>query len=118
MALIDCGLMASIDPIDRDNMISAVIHLANKDYASLVDDFILLNILPPDSDRAAIIPLMDKALTPYVKGGGAKKYEEELLKLYGVDDSVQSKVGGFQAMTQVSIYFLFFFLFFYFAITC
>mmetsp|Transcript_8858 Transcript_8858/g.13218 ORF Transcript_8858/g.13218 Transcript_8858/m.13218 type:complete len:911 (-) Transcript_8858:87-2819(-) len=100
MALIDCGLMASIDPTDRDNMISAVIHLANKDYASLVDDFIQLNILPPDSDRAAIIPLMDKALTPYVKGGGAKKYEEELMKLYGMDDTMQSKVGGFQAMTQ------------------
>ena len=81
-------------------MISAVIHLANKDYASLVDDFILLNILPKDSDRAAIIPLMDKALTPYVKGGGAKKYEEELMKLYGVDDTMESKVGGFQAMTQ------------------
>lgn len=101
VALIDCGLMASIDPDDRDNMISAVIHLANKDYASLVDDFMNLNILPADSDRAAIIPLMDKALTPYVKGGGAKKYEEELMKLYGMEDgSVQSKVGGFQAMTQ------------------
>ncbi len=100
MALIDCGLMASIDPTDRDNMISAVIHLANKDYASLVDDFINLNILPKESDRAAIIPLMDKALTPYVKGGGAKKYEEELMKLYGMDDTMQSKVGGFQAMTQ------------------
>lgn len=101
VALIDCGLMAEVDPGDRDNMISAVIHLANKDYASLVDDFIKLEILPPDSDRAAIIPLMDKALTPYVKGGGAKKYEEELMKLYGMEDgSVQSKVGGFQAMTQ------------------
>jgi len=100
VALIDCGLMAQIDPVDRDNMISAVIHLANKDYASLVDDFINLDILPTDSDRAAIIPLMDKALTPYVKGGGAKKYEAELMKTYGMDDTVQSKVGGFQAMTQ------------------
>jgi aarF domain-containing kinase len=44
---------------------------------------------------------MDKALTPYVKGGGAKKYEEELLKLYGMDDgTTQSRLGGFQAMTQ------------------
>jgi Predicted unusual protein kinase len=101
VALIDCGLMAEIDPVDRDHMISAVIHLANKDYSSLVDDFINLNILPADSDRAAIIPLMDKALTPYVKGGGAKKYEEELMKIYGMEDgSYQSKVGGFQAMTQ------------------
>ena len=37
LALIDCGLMASIDEVDRDNMISAVIHLANKNYAALVD---------------------------------------------------------------------------------
>jgi len=101
IALIDCGLMASIPENDRDNMISAVIHLANKDYASLVDDFIKLQILPEDSDRAAIIPLMDKALSPYVKGGGAKKYEEELKKIYGMEDSdLSSQVGGFQAMTQ------------------
>eukprot|EP00542_Grammatophora_oceanica_P017782 CAMPEP_0194040442 /NCGR_PEP_ID=MMETSP0009_2-20130614/12441_1 /TAXON_ID=210454 /ORGANISM="Grammatophora oceanica, Strain CCMP 410" /LENGTH=903 /DNA_ID=CAMNT_0038683583 /DNA_START=148 /DNA_END=2859 /DNA_ORIENTATION=+ len=102
LALIDCGLMASIDSRDRDNMISAVIHLANKDYASLVDDFILLKILPPDSDRAAIIPLMDKALSPYVKGGGAKRYEEEVRKLYGMEEGtdMQAQVGGFQAMTQ------------------
>lgn len=101
LALIDCGLMAEIGGVDRDNMISAVIHLANKDYASLVDDFMKLKILPEDSNRAAIIPLMDKALSPYVKGGGAKKYEEELKKLYGMEDgSVQSTVGGFQAMTQ------------------
>lgn len=99
--MIDCGLMATIDPEDRDHMISAVIHLANKNYASLVDDFINLGILPPDSNRPTIIPLMDKALTPYVKGGGAKKYEEELKKLYGIENgSMSSQVGGFQAMTQ------------------
>jgi predicted unusual protein kinase regulating ubiquinone biosynthesis (AarF/ABC1/UbiB family) len=37
VALIDCGLMATIQQEDRDNMISAVIHLANKNYAALVD---------------------------------------------------------------------------------
>ena len=102
LALIDCGLMASIDEEDRDHMISAVIHLANKDYASLVDDFISLGILPPDTARATVIPLMDKALTPYVMGGGAKKYESEVRRMYGMDEgsSVQAQVGGFQAMTQ------------------
>jgi aarF domain-containing kinase len=101
LALIDCGLMASVDPVDRDNMISTLIHLANKDYSSLVDDFVKLKILPEDSNRAAIIPLMDKALSPYVKGGGAKKYEAELRKMYGMEDnSMSSQVGGFQAMTQ------------------
>jgi hypothetical protein len=102
LALIDCGLVAKIDKNDREKMISAIIHLANKDYAALVDDFINLEILPEDSNRAAIVPLMDKALSPYVKGGGAKNYEAELKKLYGMEDggSMQSQVGGFQAMTQ------------------
>jgi predicted unusual protein kinase regulating ubiquinone biosynthesis (AarF/ABC1/UbiB family) len=59
-------------------MVSSIIHLANKDYASLVDDFIELKILPTDCDRAKVIPLMDKALSPYIKGGGAKTYEEEI----------------------------------------
>jgi hypothetical protein len=44
---------------------------------------------------------MDKALSPYVKGGGAKKYEAELKKMYGMEEeSMSSQVGGFQAMTQ------------------
>lgn len=41
---------------------------------------------------------MDKALTPYIKGGGAQRYEEELKKLYGFEE--MGNVGGFQAMTQ------------------
>ena len=93
--------MATVSQEDRDSFVSSVIHLANKDFASLVDDFIKLQILPPQSDRAAIIPLMNKALSPYLSGGGAKKYEQELKKLYGMEDTnLQSTVGGFQAMTQ------------------
>lgn len=81
-------------------MVSAIIHLANRDYTSLVDDFIALEILPSDCDRAKVEPLMDKALTPYVKGGGAQRYEEELKKMYGMDGSFKGTTGGFQAMTQ------------------
>lgn len=81
-------------------IVNAIIHLANKDYTALVDDFIALGILPQDCDRPKVIPLMDKALSPYVKGGGAKKYEEELKRMYGMDGSAQGAVGGFQAMTQ------------------
>merc|ERR1712157_526359 len=81
--------------------ISSVVHLANKDYASLVDDFINLKILPPDCDGIKIIPLMDKALSPYVAGGGAKKYEAELKKLYGMEsDDLSSAVGALNSMTQ------------------
>lgn len=98
IALLDFGLMASVRQEDMDTIINCIVHLANKDYSTLVDDFITLGILPPDTDRAKVEPLMDKALTPYVKGGGAKRYEEELKKMYGFEEN--GNVGGFQAMTQ------------------
>jgi predicted unusual protein kinase regulating ubiquinone biosynthesis (AarF/ABC1/UbiB family) len=100
IALIDFGLIAAVAPEDRETMVSSIIHLANRDYARLVDDFINLNVLPDDCDRSLVIPLMDKALTPYVKGGGAQKYEAEVRKLYGMDGTLNNNVGGFQAMTQ------------------
>lgn len=99
LVLIDFGLVAQIQRKDQDLMVSSIIHLANKDYAALVDDFIGLQILPADCNRAKVIPLMDKALSPYVKGGGAKKYEAELKQMYGMDGSAESTIGGFQAMT-------------------
>jgi len=98
IALLDFGLVATIKQDEIDTIVNSIVHLANKDYTSLVDDFIQLKILPADCDRQLVEPLMDKALSPYVKGGGAKKYEEELKKMYGFDD--KGAVGGFQAMTQ------------------
>eukprot|EP01038_Epipyxis_sp_PR26KG_P005416 gene5416-7504_t len=100
LALLDFGLVAAVKQEDMDTMVSAIIHLANRDYTNLVDDFINLKILPQDCDRQKVIPLMDKALTPYVKGGGAQKYEEELKKMYGMDGSLSGTTGGFQQMTQ------------------
>ena len=95
LALLDFGLVARLKQPDMDAIVSAVVHLANRDYASLVDDFIALGILPTDCDRAKVVPLMDKALTPYVMGGGVQRYEQELKKMYGVD---RNAIGGFQAM--------------------
>ena len=83
-----------------NTMINSIIHLANRDFDALVDDFIQLEILPADSDRAVVVPLMDKALTPYIKGGGARRYEAELRRTYGMDGTAAGAVGGFQAMTQ------------------
>jgi hypothetical protein len=100
LALIDFGLVARIRQEEMDSMVSAIVHLANKDYAALVDDFINLEILPSDCNRGKVIPLMDKALSPYVKGGGAKRYEAELKQMYGMDGTMDATVGGFQAMTQ------------------
>mmetsp|Transcript_6338 Transcript_6338/g.15184 ORF Transcript_6338/g.15184 Transcript_6338/m.15184 type:complete len:662 (+) Transcript_6338:167-2152(+) len=74
LALIDFGLVAEIPSKDREAMVSATIHLANRDWDALVDDFIALEFLPRDSDRARIIPVMDRVLSPYLRGGGAAAY--------------------------------------------
>jgi len=102
IALLDFGLVASVSEPEMNTMINSIIHLANRDFDALVDDFIELEILPTDCDRAVVVPLMDKALTPYIKGGGAKKYEAEIRKTYGMDGTAgfSGNVGGFQAMTQ------------------
>ena len=79
VALTDCGLMASIDRGDQDQMIFPVIHLANKDYASLGNDFIRLKILPDDCARAAIIPLTDKALFVQDEGNQNEVVRDEVV---------------------------------------
>ena len=60
LALLDFGLVAEIPASDRQAMVSATIHLANRDWNGLINDFIDLQFLPPNSDRGLIIPVMDK----------------------------------------------------------
>jgi predicted unusual protein kinase regulating ubiquinone biosynthesis (AarF/ABC1/UbiB family) len=49
-----CMMLSHAMNIAQDTMVSSIIHLANKDYPSLVDDFIDLGILPKDSNRAKV----------------------------------------------------------------
>lgn len=79
LALLDFGLVAEIPANDREAMVSAVIHLANKDWDSLIDDFVSLGFLPLDCDRALIIPVMDRVLSPYLRGGGAAAFNFQAL---------------------------------------
>ena len=94
LAILDFGLVARVRSEDQDTMINAIVHLANKDFPSLVDDFIDLEILPRDTSRGTVVPLMDKALSPYIAGGGAKKFEERVRASYGIDDGRRSRESG------------------------
>ncbi|WIA28266.1 hypothetical protein OEZ86_010821 [Tetradesmus obliquus] len=79
LALLDFGLVAEIPAQDRAAMVSATIHLANRNWAALVDDFIDLEFLPTDANRAVIIPVMERVLGPYLRGGGAKAFNFQAL---------------------------------------
>ena len=58
--------------------VSATIHLANRDWAALVADFVNLGFLPDDADRGVIIPVMEKVLSPYLRGGGARAFNVQV----------------------------------------
>lgn len=74
LCLLDFGLVAEVPAPDREAMVSATIHLANRDWPALIDDFVALDFLPANCDRGVIIPVMDRVLSPYLRGGGAKSF--------------------------------------------
>lgn len=80
-------------------MVSSVIHLANKDYAALVDDFVALEILPEDCDRAKVIPLMDKvslaarAAPPHPPRSAAAMFSQRL-NLANVSQALSPYIKG------------------------
>jgi len=74
LALLDFGLVSELPAADREAMVSATIHLGNRDWNALVSDFVALGFLPPEADRGLIVPVMEKVLSPYLRGGGAKAF--------------------------------------------
>ena len=95
LALLDFGLIARLSQTDMDALLSSLVHLANKDWANLVDDFIQLKVLPPDTPRARVEVLMARVLGPYVAtGGGARSAFETYGGLGGVQSLTQDLVGA------------------------
>jgi predicted unusual protein kinase regulating ubiquinone biosynthesis (AarF/ABC1/UbiB family) len=42
----------------QDIMVNALIHTANKDFPQLIDDLVELGVLPQDTDRGKVEPIM------------------------------------------------------------
>ncbi|CEM03639.1 unnamed protein product [Vitrella brassicaformis CCMP3155] len=72
LVLIDFGLMAEIAKPEMDAMIASIIHLANRDYDKVVDDFVKLDFLPADIDKDKVRPALAAILDQALQGGGAK----------------------------------------------
>ena len=57
-------------------MISAIIHLSNKNFDALTTDFQRLGFLPDDIDRPKVNEVTENILSPYItKGGGANAFK-------------------------------------------
>ncbi len=62
MAFIDFGMMDQLTQHTKETIAGSVVHLINKDYLSLTDDFVKLGFLTPDIDISPIIPALEKVL--------------------------------------------------------
>jgi predicted unusual protein kinase regulating ubiquinone biosynthesis (AarF/ABC1/UbiB family) len=59
MAYIDFGMMDQLNQDTKETLVDALVHLINKDYECLAQDFIRLGFLTPDTDITPIIPALE-----------------------------------------------------------
>lgn len=59
MAYIDFGMMDQLSQNNKETLVSAVVHLINKDYLELAEDFVQLGFLTPDTDIVPIVPALE-----------------------------------------------------------
>jgi predicted unusual protein kinase regulating ubiquinone biosynthesis (AarF/ABC1/UbiB family) len=62
MAFIDFGMMDQLTQVTKETIAGSVVHLINKDYLTLTDDFVKLGFLTPDVDISPIIPALERVL--------------------------------------------------------
>ncbi|MFB6275275.1 MAG: ABC1 kinase family protein [Halothece sp.] len=58
LAYLDFGMMSQIKPYQRYGLIQAVVHLVNRDFESLAQDYVQLEFLSEDTDLEPIIPAL------------------------------------------------------------
>jgi predicted unusual protein kinase regulating ubiquinone biosynthesis (AarF/ABC1/UbiB family) len=55
LAYLDFGMMSEIKPHQRYGLINAVVHIINREFDGLTEDYITLEFLPADVDRAPLV---------------------------------------------------------------
>jgi predicted unusual protein kinase regulating ubiquinone biosynthesis (AarF/ABC1/UbiB family) len=61
LAYLDFGMMSQVKPYQRYGLVEAIVHLVNRDFDGLGQDFIKLEFLTPDTDLTKIIPALTYA---------------------------------------------------------
>jgi len=58
LAYLDFGMMSEIDPQQRYGLINAIVHIVNRDFEALVQDYVQLGFLSPGTDVTPIVPAL------------------------------------------------------------
>jgi predicted unusual protein kinase regulating ubiquinone biosynthesis (AarF/ABC1/UbiB family) len=82
LAYLDFGMMSTILPYQRYGLIEAIVHLVNRDFDSLAQDYVKLDFLTPETDLTPIIPALgnvfNNALGASVAELNFKKITDEM----------------------------------------
>lgn len=62
MAYIDFGMMDQLTEEMKEYLVDALVHLVDRDYNALIDDFVHLGFLQSDVGRQELIPALEKVL--------------------------------------------------------
>lgn len=62
MAYIDFGMMDQLDEITKETIVDSVVHLLNRKYEELADDFVQLGFLAKGTDIRPIVPALESVL--------------------------------------------------------
>ncbi|MUL39366.1 ABC1 kinase family protein [Gloeocapsopsis dulcis] len=60
LAYLDFGMMSEIKPHQRYGLIEAIVHMVNRDFEGLAQDYVKLDFLTPDTDLTPIIPALGR----------------------------------------------------------
>jgi predicted unusual protein kinase regulating ubiquinone biosynthesis (AarF/ABC1/UbiB family) len=63
LAYLDFGMMSQVKPYQRYGLLEAIVHLVNRDFDGLAQDFVKLEFLTPDVDLRPIIPAFADVFT-------------------------------------------------------
>lgn len=58
LCYLDFGMMGQIDKPTRRALIRATLHLVNREYNQLAEDFVTLGFLPSGADKSLIVPAL------------------------------------------------------------
>lgn len=62
MAYIDFGMMDQLEEETKETLAISIVHLLNKDYERLAENFIFLGFLAPDTEIEPIVPALEQVL--------------------------------------------------------
>ncbi|WP_211178656.1 MULTISPECIES: ABC1 kinase family protein [Brasilonema] len=62
MAYIDFGMMDQLNETTKETLVDALVHVVNKEFDELAQDFVKLGFLSPDTDIRPVVPALETVL--------------------------------------------------------